>query len=168
MDSLETELLRQGWALLPQPLDDAAREAIKAGSLPDWADAVRERLQAIAQPWGIGRMQARRPLLALQVQDAGQALPLMASETPDGFALHLVMLLSAPGRDFDGGHTLAVQQRPRQQSRPMVLPLTLGSVAVCASARHPLAGRQGAVTLRLGAGTVLRGQRLAATLHWHV
>ncbi len=168
MDSLETDLLQQGWALLPQPLDDAAREAIQRGSLPDWADAVRERLQTIAQPWGIGRMQARRPRLALQVQDVGQTLPLMTSETPDGFALHLVMLLSAPDLDFDGGHTLAVQQRPRQQSRPMVLPLTLGSVAVCASARHPLAGRQGAVTLRLGAGTVLRGQRLAATLHWHV
>lgn len=39
------------------------------------------------------------------------------------FPLQATVLLSAPGRDFDGGEFLLVEQRPRQQSRGEAVPL---------------------------------------------
>jgi len=38
------------------------------------------------------------------------------------FPLQLVALLSEPGGDFAGGEFVMTEQRPRMQSRPMVLP----------------------------------------------
>src|SRR4029450_11878437 len=42
------------------------------------------------------------------------------------FPLQLTVLLSAPGKDFSGGEFVLVEQRPRAQSRPSVVPLVQG------------------------------------------
>ena len=39
------------------------------------------------------------------------------------FPLQVAILLSEPGRDFDGGEFVLTEQRPRMQSRPEVVPL---------------------------------------------
>ncbi|WZB68688.1 2OG-Fe(II) oxygenase [Achromobacter xylosoxidans] len=39
------------------------------------------------------------------------------------FPFGLIALLSETGQDFTGGEFVMTEQRPRQQSRPMVLPL---------------------------------------------
>lgn len=49
-------------------------------------------------------------------------------------------LLSDPAHDFSGGEFVMTEQRPRQQSRPLVLPLGLGDAALIAAAHRPIRG----------------------------
>ncbi|MFI4931487.1 MAG: 2OG-Fe(II) oxygenase, partial [Burkholderiales bacterium] len=59
------------------------------------------------------------------------------------FPLQLVLLLSEPGRDFEGGEFVMTEQRPRMQSRAMVLPLRQGDAAVIAVHQRPVQGARG-------------------------
>jgi hypothetical protein len=59
------------------------------------------------------------------------------------FPLQLVGLLSAPDHDFTGGELVMTEQRPRMQSRPMVLPLRQGDAALVCTTQRPCKGRQG-------------------------
>jgi hypothetical protein len=85
------------------------------------------------------------------------------------FPLQVVMLLSQPGRDFDGGEFVMTEQRPRMQSRPMVLPLQQGDAAVIAVQHRPVQGTRGVyrVTLRHGVSRVRSGRRFTAGLVFH-
>lgn len=83
-----------------------------------------------------------------------------------GCALQLVALLSEPGRDFTGGACVLTEQRPRMQSRPMVLPLQQGDAAILAVAQRPVQGRSGPyrVNLRHAVSRVHQGERLGLEL----
>lgn len=85
------------------------------------------------------------------------------------FALQVVLLLSEPGRDFDGGEFVMTEQRPRMQSRPIVLPLRQGDAAVIAVHHRPVQGTRGVyrVNLRHGVSRVHAGQRHTAGLLFH-
>lgn len=85
------------------------------------------------------------------------------------FPLQLVALLSAPGEDFTGGEFVMTEQRPRMQSRPMVLPLRQGDAAVIAVAQRPHQGAKGPyrVQLRHAISRVRSGQRLGLELVFH-
>lgn len=85
------------------------------------------------------------------------------------FALQVVVLLSAPGRDFDGGEFVMTEQRPRMQSRPMVLPLQQGDAAVIAVHQRPVQGTRGVyrVNLRHGVSRVRSGQRHTLGVIFH-
>lgn len=82
------------------------------------------------------------------------------------FALQLVLLLGEPGEDFRGGEFVMTEQRPRMQSRPIVLPLRRGTVAVIAVGQRPHAGAKGhcPVHLRHAIGRVLSGRRVGLEL----
>jgi hypothetical protein len=85
------------------------------------------------------------------------------------FPLQLVILLSEPGRDFTGGEFVMTEQRPRMQSRPMVLPLRQGDAAIIAVHHRPVQGTRGAyrVNLRHGVSRVISGQRHTAGIIFH-
>ncbi|MGH7185615.1 MAG: 2OG-Fe(II) oxygenase, partial [Pseudomonadota bacterium] len=59
------------------------------------------------------------------------------------FPLQIAILLSDPARDFTGGEFVLTEQRPRMQSRPMVLPLRQGDAAVIAVHQRPVRGTRG-------------------------
>ena len=85
------------------------------------------------------------------------------------FPLQVVILLSEPQRDFSGGEFVMTEQRPRMQSRPMVLPLRQGDAAVIAVHHRPVQGTRGVyrVKLRHGVSRVRSGQRHTAGIIFH-
>ncbi len=85
------------------------------------------------------------------------------------FPLQVVILLSEPGHDFTGGEFVMTEQRPRMQSRPMVLPLRQGDAAVIAVHQRPVQGTRGAyrVNLRHGVSRVRSGHRHTLGIIFH-
>jgi len=85
------------------------------------------------------------------------------------FPLQVVLLLSEPGRDFEGGEFMMTEQRPRMQSRPMVLPLRQGDAAVIAVHHRPVQGTRGhyRVNLRHGVSQLRAGHRHTAGIVFH-
>ena len=85
------------------------------------------------------------------------------------FPLQLVILLSQPGRDFEGGEFVMTEQRPRMQSRPVVLPLRQGDAALIAVHHRPVQGTRGAyrVNLRHGVSRVRAGHRHTLGIIFH-
>jgi hypothetical protein len=78
-------------------------------------------------------------------------------------------LLSEPERDFTGGEFVMTEQRPRMQSRPIVVPLRQGDAVVFAVQRRPVKGTRGIyrVNLRHGVSRILTGNRLTAGIIFH-
>jgi hypothetical protein len=85
------------------------------------------------------------------------------------FPLQVVILLSEPARDFTGGEFVMTEQRPRMQSRPIVLPLRQGDAAVIAVRHRPVQGARGVyrVTMRHGVSRVRSGHRHTAGIIFH-
>lgn len=85
------------------------------------------------------------------------------------FPLQLVVLLSRPEQDFKGGELVMTEQRPRMQSRPMVLPLNQGDAAIIAVAQRPVRGTRGfyRVNLRHGVSRVDSGRRYTMGIIFH-
>jgi uncharacterized protein len=85
------------------------------------------------------------------------------------FPLQVVVLLSEPGRDFDGGEFVIVEQRPRMQSRAEVVSLRQGEAAIFAVRERPKQGSKGVyrVQLRHGVSRVRRGTRQTLGLIFH-
>lgn len=82
------------------------------------------------------------------------------------FPFQMVLLLSQPGRDFTGGEFTLVEQRPRMQSRPEVVPLAQGEAAIFAVQHRPVEGTRGfyRVNLRHGVSRVRSGERYTTGL----
>ena len=85
------------------------------------------------------------------------------------FPLQMAVLLSEPGEDFSGGELVLVEQRPRMQSRPLVVPLRRGDAAVFAVNQRPAAGARGMhrVKLRHGVSRLLSGERYTLGIIFH-
>jgi hypothetical protein len=85
------------------------------------------------------------------------------------FPLQVAILLSEPERDFTGGELVLTEQRPRMQSRPMVLPLRQGDAAIFAVHARPVQGTRGVyrVQLRHGVSRVRSGRRHTLGVIFH-
>ena len=85
------------------------------------------------------------------------------------FPIQLLILLSEPAVDFTGGEFVMVEQRPRMQSRPMVLPLFKGDAALICGAHRPFKGTKGfyRVNMKHAISRVNSGMRLSAELLFH-
>jgi hypothetical protein len=85
------------------------------------------------------------------------------------FPLQVAILLSQPGRDFTGGEFVMTEQRPRMQSRPMVMPLAQGDAVVFAVHHRPVQGTRGVyrVNLRHGVSRIRSGQRHTLGVIFH-
>jgi hypothetical protein len=85
------------------------------------------------------------------------------------FPLQATLLLSSPGCDFEGGEFVLVEQRPRMQSRAMVVPLHQGDAVLFATNQRPVVGSRGAyrVTLRHGVSEIRSGGRYTLGIVFH-
>jgi uncharacterized protein len=151
--------------------------------------AIYPRLAPIANRWNEAMgMDARFPREHGEFIDrchaAGQVrpTPLMLDYGPDDynclhqdlygehvFPLQLTLLLSEPGRDFTGGEFVLTEQRPRMQSRPVVVPLRQGDAVIFAVHHRPACGSRGTyrVNLRHGVSRVRSGKRRTLGIIFH-
>ena len=85
------------------------------------------------------------------------------------FPLQLVVLLSRPGADFEGGEFVLVEQRPRRQSRAEVVPLAMGDAVIFAVNQRPAQNARGAtrVAMRHGVSRLRSGQRHTLGVIFH-
>ena len=163
-----------------------------ADPLPDPLPALRDRLYEglapIADGWakrlGQPGFPARLDDLKALCADAGQTRPtsLMLKYGPGDynrlhqdlygelvFPLQVAVLLSEPGRDFDGGEFVLVEQKPRSQSQAHVVPLLQGHGVVFAVRERPVPGTRGdyRVQMRHGVSRVRSGHRMTLGLIFH-
>jgi uncharacterized protein len=85
------------------------------------------------------------------------------------FPLQLLVLLNEPGRDFDGGEVVLVENRPRMQSRASVLPLRAGDAAIFPVRERPIASARGYARagMRHGVSAIRSGQRHVLGIIFH-
>jgi len=151
--------------------------------------ALYPHLAPVADRWnaamGIGgRYPARHEEFLARCHAAGQARPTpLLLQYGEGdynclhqdlygehvFPLQVVVLLSEPGRDFEGGEFVMTEQRPRMQSRPMVLAPRQGDAVVIAVHHRPVQGTRGIyrVNLRHGVSRVHAGRRHTLGIIFH-
>ncbi|HWL29764.1 MAG TPA: 2OG-Fe(II) oxygenase [Burkholderiaceae bacterium] len=128
---------------------------------PDTLDAFMAQNRKAGQTRMLSRLSRLRvgDYLALHQLNAGAHV----------FPLQVVALLSETGRHFTGGEFVMTEQRPRMQSRPMVLPLKLGDMAIITTAQRPLKGAKGyyRVNLKHAISRVRSGERIGMDLSFH-
>lgn len=85
------------------------------------------------------------------------------------FPLQVALLLSEPEQDFRGGELVMTEQRPRMQSRPLVLSLRPGDVALMSTGHRPIKGNKGfyRVNMKHAISRVRGGQRSGLELFFH-
>jgi hypothetical protein len=161
--------------------------------LPDLVAQLRPvlyaRLCGIANRWneamGIDiRYPERHEAFLKRCHDAGQTRPtplLLQYEAGDYNCLHqdlygehvfplqVAILLSQPGRDFEGGEFVLTEQRPRMQSRAEVVALTQGDAVAFAVHHRPVQGTRGSyrVNLRHGVSRLRSGRRHTVGVIFH-
>jgi hypothetical protein len=85
------------------------------------------------------------------------------------FPLQAAVLLSQPGKDFDGGEFVLTEQRPRMQTRAAVVPLRKGDAVLFAVNSRPVRGARGdyRVNLRHGVSPLRSGRRHTLGVIFH-
>ncbi|MGE3288612.1 MAG: 2OG-Fe(II) oxygenase [Pseudonocardia sp.] len=85
------------------------------------------------------------------------------------FPLQFLVMLSRPDVDFTGGESVLVEQRPRQQSRPIVLRPAQGQAVIFPVRTRPRRGTRGdhRVQMRHGVSAVHSGSRHVLGVIFH-
>jgi len=139
-----------------------------------WEAALRTRVRHAADLAGLLTLCARRgqkkptPLL-LRYEAGGYNCLHQDLYGEVVFPLQLTVLLSEPGKDFEGGEFLLVEQRPRAQSRGSVVHLEQGEAVIFTTQYRPAAGARGhyRVSMRHGVSRVLSGERYTLGVIFH-
>jgi hypothetical protein len=161
--------------------------------LPKTVQTLRQRfypkLARVANDWAraLGEKVAFPPSLAAYLErchESGQKrpTPLVLKYAAGGynclhqdlygelvFPFQLTVLLSSPQGDFQGGEFLLTEQRPRMQSRGMVVPLRQGEAVIFPVRYRPIRGKRGSyrVAMRHGVSTIRKGNRLTLGIIFH-
>ena len=164
-----------------------------ARPLPPLVESLRTRLYvplaAIANRWMEALGEARRFPASLeafldQCAAAGQHEPtplLLRYETGGynclhqdlygavAFPLQVAVMLTEPGRDYEGGEFLLVEQRPRAQSAGAAILAAQGEMVVFPNRLRPVKGSRGyyRVNVRHGVSRVRAGRRFTLGLIFH-
>jgi uncharacterized protein len=85
------------------------------------------------------------------------------------FPIQLAILLNQPGEEFTGGEFVMTEQRPRMQSRPIVVSLKRGDGVLFAVHNRPVQGSRGfyRVNLRHGVSRIRSGGRHTVGIIFH-
>jgi hypothetical protein len=85
------------------------------------------------------------------------------------FPFQVIIALSDPQTEFQGGELLLVEQIPRAQSRGLALTLARGEAVVISTRFRPIKGARGfyRATVRHGVSTVLNGERFTLGIVFH-
>ena len=165
--ALEAALDEQGATVLPALLSPAECRALAdPATLAPTLAALRARLLPVAVRWGANPVPAAPGGLVLQRLRTGEMAPLGQDDEAGAFPLRACLLLAAPGDDFEGGELVLVERRPRMQSRPLVVPMRQGDLALFAAHRRPCQGARGvyAVSVKHGVSRVRAGERLGLAI----
>ncbi len=171
---------RGEYRYLAYPLPDIAAQ-LRARLYPPLAQIANRWNEALGEPV---RFPADHAQFLLQCHAAGQTrpTPLLLRYGPGDynclhqdlygehvFPLQVVILLSEPGRDFEGGEFVLTEQRPRMQSRVEVCPLRQGDAVVVPVRHRPVQGGRGIyrVALRHGVSRLRAGRRHTLGIIFH-
>ena len=85
------------------------------------------------------------------------------------FPIQIAILLDQPSKDFEGGEFVMTEQRPRMQTRAMVLPLRKGDAAIFAVNSRPMKGVRGYYQVKLnhGVSKLYSGKRHTVGVIFH-
>jgi len=163
-----------------------------ADPLPPLVQQLREQLYpplaAVANRWAERLGERTYPAdldgLLAECADLGQKrpTPLLLRYGPGGhnrlhqdvygdlvFPLQFLVMLNRPDEDFTGGESVFVEQRPRQQSRPIVVRPGQGQAVVFPVRQRPVLGSRGyhRVQMRHGVSAVHSGDRNVLGIIFH-
>ena len=154
---------------------------LRAGLYPPLAGIANEWRAALGSD---ERFPARLETFLARCHQAGQTrpTPLLLRYRDDGynclhkdrygnlsFPLQVACLLDRPGRDFEGGEFLLVEQRPRMQSRGEAVALDAGEGIIFPNDERPVEGKRGFYRTRFrhGVSRVRSGCRTALGIIFH-
>jgi len=85
------------------------------------------------------------------------------------FPMQLVLFLDEPGKDYDGGEFVLIEQRPRAQSKAIVLKPGKGSILIFTTNFRPVKGAKGyyRVNMKHGVSEVTSGRRHTLGIIFH-
>ncbi len=88
---------------------------------------------------------------------------------PTVFPLQAMVMLSQQGKDFEGGEFVLMENRPRQQSRAMVLNPNRGDLIIFPVSERPVQGKRGTLraTMRHGVSPIQSGHRWTLGIIFH-
>ncbi len=85
------------------------------------------------------------------------------------FPFQVIVGLSEPGREYEGGELLLVEQRPRAQSVGQALTLAQGEAVAITTRYRPVEGSRGVyrTNIRHGVSPLIRGERFTLGVIFH-
>jgi hypothetical protein len=85
------------------------------------------------------------------------------------FPMQLVICLNEPGKDYEGGEFVLVEQRPRMQSKAIVLNPRKGDMLLFTTNFRPVMGSKGyyRVNMKHGVSEVTNGERYTLGIIFH-
>lgn len=134
------------------------------GQAPKFPDRLREFL---AQCHGAGQVRPTPLILKYGEGDFNRLHRDLYGEWQ--FPLQVVFLLDEPGKDFEGGELVLVEQKPRSQSKAEVIPMRKGTAVIFAVSECPRMGVRGYRKLKLshGVSRIRAGSRHTLGLIFH-